>query len=474
MRNPESELSWLAIMKADWFELLWESVSDGLRLTDASGRILAVNRAFCRMAGLSRRELSGQPMDIVYPETERERVRLRYRDLVEGRLKRERVERMWRTVDGRTLFVEARVRRFELAGQTAVLTVFRDVTAQRRLQQDLTENQKRSELATAEIELLLGHVSRLAAPVQAGEYPPSSFTQSFLKALAETYRADRAVWYRYDRERQVCVRQAEWAVPGVESPAEAPVEFPLDLFGEWARQLLRGDWIEIADVDSMDLTELRTILQRRGIRSLLAIPVMEAGDCQGWLALHAVRSYRRFEQKVAREVQALAKVVAAVESLHRAHRELDEVRKKAELALAESERLRRAAEQASEAKTRFLAMMSHEIRTPLNGVLGVLSLLEAESLPPTARQHLALARDSAAALLALLADVLDLARLESGSVEMQRREFDLLDLLEQALAAVAPSAAFKGLVLAALMDGRLPRRIRSDFTRLRQVLLTGR
>ncbi|GIU75955.1 MAG: hypothetical protein KatS3mg004_3042 [Bryobacteraceae bacterium] len=61
MRNPDPEISLPALPAAEWFELLWESVSEGLRLTDASGRILAVNGAFCRMAGLSRRELRWPP-----------------------------------------------------------------------------------------------------------------------------------------------------------------------------------------------------------------------------------------------------------------------------------------------------------------------------------------------------------------------------------------------------------------------------
>jgi PAS domain S-box-containing protein len=471
MRDRDPELSLPALPNAEWFELIWENVSEGLRLTDAFGRILAVNEAFCRMAGLSRQELVGQPMEIVYPESERARIRQRYRDLVEGRLKRPVVERMWRTAAGNTLWVEATIRRMELAGQTVVLTVFRDVTERRRLRQGLRQSQKRSALAAAEVALLLGHVSRLAVPPEAGEPPSSAFEQAFLKALAEIYSADRAVWYRYDWDRRICVRQAEWAAPGVESPSDAPVEFPLDLFGEWARRLLQGEWIEVADVESMTLTDLRAILRRRGIRSLLAVPVIEAGRCTGWLALHAVRFHRRFGEVAAREIQALAEAMAGVELLQRSRWQLEETRKRLEMALAESERLQRAAEQASEAKTRFLAMMSHEIRTPLNGVLGVLSLLETEPLPPAVRQHLALARESAEALLALLGDVLDLAKIESGVVVMKQQEFDVLDLLEQALAAVAPSAALKHLVLAALIEGRLPRQIRSDFGRLRQVLL---
>ncbi|MGC8761971.1 MAG: PAS domain-containing sensor histidine kinase, partial [Bryobacteraceae bacterium] len=456
---------------AEWLELLWEEAAEGLRLTDASGRILAVNAAYCRMAGQSRGQLVGQPMESVYPEAERPRVRERHRDFVEGRLERSVVQRSWHTPDGRCLDVEVTFRRLERRGQRVVFSVFRDLSERRRLEQELEDSRRRSELTSAEISLLLHHVAILADASRADEANAVAFEQAFLHNLAKAYGADRAVWYRYDFERQVCVRRAEWAAPGVESPTAAPVEFPLGLFGLWVRGLLQGEHIEIEDVERLEMSDLRSILLRRGVKSVLGVPVMEAGRCVGWIGLHAVRRRRRFGAAIAQEIHSLAAVVAGVERLHAVRRQLEQTQQRLEAALAQSEQMRRAAEQADSAKTRFLAMMSHEIRTPLNGVLGVLNLLESDPLPEAAREHVGLARDSAEALLALLGDVLELARVESEAVEIEKQEIDPLELLEQTMAALAAAAADKRLVLAAVVERRLPQRIRADFARLRQVLL---
>ena len=579
----------------DWLGLAWEQNPDGLRLTDRQGRILAVNEAYCRLAGLERQALISQLFTVVYPEEERAHALERYLEFVDQGQERPEVKRRWRTPAGRTIWVEALLRRVEVGQEPAVLAVFRDVTAGERLQQRLRRALRReretrrrlrgilssssvglglldaggrvvaaseslcrmlgkrrgqvigqrweqlwecdagsvgepslddmrlggrsclcrprseagverifveltplasnsgeedastavvatdltplerfrreSSLVAAEASLLLREIANLThGPARVGRDWDKTAIQ-FLELLARNHGADRACWYLYDFDGGLCIRGAEWAQPGMESPPDVPRQFPLDQFGKWVEKLMVGQYIEIEDVSRIEEPELREILERRGMKSVLAVPVVEGDRCTGWIALYGVRARRRFAPEVIEAVKVVAETAAGIQRLQKTRDELEESHRKLTVALEESERLRLAAEQASRAKSEFLATMSHEIRTPLNGVLGVLSLLEADPLPATTREHVQMARDSAHALLTLLNDLLDLARIEAGAMTMVKQDTDLLELMEQSLAAVAQPAAAKGLTLMSLVDARLPARIRTDPARLRQVLL---
>lgn len=100
-------------------------------------------------------------------------------------------------------------------------------------------------------------------------------------------------------------------------------------------------------------------------------------------------------------------------------------------AQSEIERNQRSAEAASEAKSMFLATMSHEIRTPLNGVLGLADVLQDTQLDAEQRRMLAMIKTSGTSLLQLITDVLDLAKIEAGKMELNHQDFDLLELCHE-------------------------------------------
>ena len=128
------------------------------------------------------------------------------------------------------------------------------------------------------------------------------------------------------------------------------------------------------------------------------------------------------------------------------------------------------AEAASVAKSQFLANVSHEIRTPLNGVLGMAQIMERGELAPQQRKHLAIIRESGTTLLTLLNDVLDLAKIEAGRLEIQRDDIDLGGAVSSVCAAFMAMAHEKDLKLGFAIERSAAGLWRLDGMRLNQVL----
>ena len=132
---------------------------------------------------------------------------------------------------------------------------------------------------------------------------------------------------------------------------------------------------------------------------------------------------------------------------------------------------RAAAEEASAARARFVAIVSHEIRTPLNALLNSLLLLAEGEMVPPQRMLLDVARQSGDALLALINDILDMSRLEAGQLSLRRSVFALRPLLTGAMEIMRPLAARRGITLQLAIRPDVPHLLFSDAVRLRQVLL---
>jgi len=138
---------------------------------------------------------------------------------------------------------------------------------------------------------------------------------------------------------------------------------------------------------------------------------------------------------------------------------------------AELRRSEREARAASRAKSSFLATMSHEIRTPMNAILGLSELLADSELTDDQRRMAVTLHRSAGSLLTLINEVLDLSRIESGRLELERQPFLLEEVVRESVELFATQATSAGLALGWRLEPEVPPAVVGDSARLRQVLV---
>jgi len=410
------------------FRLLVENAPYGI-IVQTRGVFAYVNPSARRFFGVpTPGGLLGTPvLERVAPDA-RDMVRQRIRRVNEERLPAPLQEYALLRLDGKSFTAEMASVPVDWDGDGGAMVFFRDVTDRRRKEEQVRASEARmkslftiTQMETASLEALFAHVA-----AQAGALTESRYGRLFVRG-----ETDGGLLLAASCGEAACRGLREGGPPDLEA---------------------LGQWLEAVR-----------------LRRPVIVPGAREGDPAGQaLCVPAVAG-----DAVSALLVLVGKPEAYGESdIHFAALLMDTVwrmvarRRDATALLAAKE----AAERASRVKSEFLANMSHELRTPLNGIHGMTQLLAGTALTEEQSQYVDASLVSCRRLTHLLSDILDLSRVESGKLGLEREPFQLSDLLAAITAAFEPACLEAGLSWDVAVEAGVPDTLWGDEGRVRQIL----
>lgn len=510
------------------FRSVWETSSDGMRLTDRDGLIIAVNPSFCRIIGMKSEELVGHLFTSAYsPSEDLEAMSTRYRQRFAERQIQSRLEQRLVLRSEKILDVELSNAFVDLEGKVPlILSVFHDITERKRTEEALRESEL---LYHSLVENLPQNIFRKDLQ-ERFIFVNQRFCDTLGKPRAEIlgktdfdfFPSELALKYRRDDRRVMDAQQSFETVEEHQTPDRGKiyvqvVKTPLfDATGKemgiqgmfwdvterkkteellaYERDLLRAlldnvpDRIYFKDGQSRFLKCSRALAEIFGLKD----PEQAVGknDFDFFSEEHARAAFED-EQRIISTGRPIIGVTekeswrdgheswvlttkmpyrnkdGAIIGTFGVSKDITAIKvAERELALA-----RDVALESVRLKSEFLATVSHEIRTPMNGIIGMSGLLLDTELTVEQRDYAETVRDSADALLHIINDILDFSKIEAGKLTFEIIDFDLRDAVESTIDLLAHRAQAKGVELAAFLPEEVPTRLRGDPGRLRQVLV---
>nr|WP_157900399.1 ATP-binding protein [Rhodoferax koreense] len=230
------------------------------------------------------------------------------------------------------------------------------------------------------------------------------------------------------------------------------------VFGLLYYQELRALALVVTNADILGAME--AALRSGFLKAYMAL-LVTAGIVAWWLVL-AHKSRQVAQEESNRQTHLLQREIEL-------HRQTDQALQDARLV---AERARQAADQANQAKSRYISAISHELRTPLNSILGYAQLMgEDTAVPPHRQQAVSVIKRGGEHLLSLIEGTLDIAQIESGKLTLNVKPMRFADAMHEMCEMFEPQARAKGLAFRFAPEGVLPEVVRADEKRVRQILI---
>jgi PAS domain S-box-containing protein len=459
------------------FRSLFEANFEALVVHD-KGLILDANKPFENMFGYPMAEAIGMSVDNLVAEESKALVKQEMKEAQE-RPYEARVVRK----DGKEFYVEVIGKFHVYRGRRVRVTALRDITQQKRVAGDLQYR--------LELEELIAGISTHFINLAPGEI--GGGIKLALESVGRFSDAERSYVFMVSEDAKTMDVTHAWRSPDSEAESGRAAGISTGDF-PWLMGKVRN--LETVNVPCIrDLPDEMKVEREewlgRGLKSLLCVPMVYAGEFRGFIALDSMRIERKWTEDDAVLLRLVSEIIVSAiererseETLRRANESLDEANRQlrqysanleamVKERTAELDQQKERALEASRAKSEFLSSMSHELRTPLNSILGLTQVVLMKvggELPGQQRENLHNIISSGRRLLDLINEILDLSKIEAGKHDLALSVFPVGLLINDAARSMRHLIERKGLELR-VVDSSPGASVRSDHGKLLQILV---